>query len=469
MAIVWGPEEITATAPQYVRFEYSGRYAGLGGGDSGVTARICDYSVGVRDHSAAATAYDASYSGTYDFKPGTHKVTIEIFNGRSLEVHGKLYVAGSAAPTLAASTFTAADINFGETSTVSLANANISSVKHNVTWKVGNKSYSVDVPQGSKSTSYKITKTSDWMSQVASATSGTLTITVKTLKPDGTQIGQTASKDYKIYVPTDVVPSIGSLSPSIYNAVSGFNMYIQKVTGAQITIKNPAAGTGATIRGYSLSPSKTESYAYNNLVYTINKLSNSGSIKFTVTITDSRGRTASKDVTINVTAYSKPSISQTVAYRCDSKNNESETGTFARVMCVASKTNISGNTLYISTKYYKETSPATKYTGASSMASGSYYRIGGDIDANSTYIVQYTVYDTISGSGNAVTATARVGSTPYSIHVRNGGDGVAFGKVSERKGVEINSDWTLYYKGKALEQVIMEIARVVMHGGTINL
>ena len=461
--VIWGPVELTATSPQYVYFEYSGTYSGLGYGDSGVTARICDYGTGVRDHSAAVTARGATYSGFYNFGSGKHIVTIEIFNGSSGGVEGKLSVKGSAAPTLYASTFTAANVNFGNTSTVNISNTNISSVKHAVTWAVGGYSHSEYVAQGVTSVRYTIP--TDWLSQVPNATSGTLTIYVQTMNSSGTQIGAIASANYTVYVPTNIVPSIGSLTAAIHNPVSGFNQYIQGMTGAKITINNPAAGSGATIQSYSLALSKEENYTLSGEVYTISKFANSGDIKCTVTVTDSRGRTASKDITINVTAYSKPGISQTVVYRCDSNETEDDAGTYARVMCVATKSNIPGNSLYIDTMYYKELLPSDKYTGANNMASGTYYLIGGDIDPNVTYIVQYRVYDTICGSANAVTITNRIETSPYSIHIKNGGNGVAFGKTSERDdAIEIRGNWDLYYKGKLIEQLIREICESVING-----
>lgn len=455
-------QTVSATSPQYVYLSYSGTYSGLGYGDSGVLVRVYDNGELIKEHSAAVSAVRATYSGSHNLGSGNHIVWIDLFNGTSNDFDGSMTVKGSAAPTLSASTFTAADVNFGAVSKVSISNSNISSVKHLVSWTVGTKYATKNVAAGVSSVEYTIP--TSWMSEVPNSTSGTLTVAVKTMNSSGTQIGSVASQTYKVNVPTSVIPSIGSLTPSIYNPVSGFNTYIQGMTGAKITINNPKAGDGATIKSYDITPNQDTSLK--DLVYTVSKLSNSGSIKFTVTIKDSRGRTASKDVTINVTPYAKPNISQMVVYRCDANGNEDSAGTYARVMCVATKSDISGNNLYINTQYYKEVSPNTKYTGENSMESGVYYLIGGNMDPNSTYIVQYTVYDSICGVSNAVTLSGRVETSPYSIHIKNGGNGVAFGKTSERDdSVEIKSTWDLYYKGKPIDQLIRDICRDVIRNG----
>ena len=87
------------------------------------------------------------------------------------------------------------------------------------------------------------------------------------------------------------------------------------------------------------------------------------------------------------------------------------------------------------------------------MSSDTQYIIGGgSLNVSYTYYVEFTVTDTM---GSTTTLSVQIQTSAYSIHVKNGGMGVAFGKTSEHNGsVEINSQWELYYKGFIVLPVI---------------
>jgi hypothetical protein len=280
-----------------------------------------------------------------------------------------------------------------------------------------------------------------------------MTVTVVTYS-GSSQVG-TDYMTVSVIVPSNIVPSIGSLSASVYNPRSGFSgVYIQGLTGANITMSNVNAGSGASIRSYSCVVSTGETATRNGNVFTVTTLNHSGSIKFSVSVTDTRGRvSAVQEITISVVAYSAPTVTAAVAYRCTSEGIARETGTYAAIRAVVSYTPLSGNSVTLNSKYYVSTYPSTKYTAQNNMTSGTEYIIGGGtLNVSYTYYVEFTATDTMGGTS---TITTQIQTSAYSIHVKNGGLGVAFGKTSEVDGsVEINSQWNLYYKGFIVLPVI---------------
>ncbi len=88
--------------------------------------------------------------------------------------------------------------------------------------------------------------------------------------------------------------------------------------------------------------------------------------------------------------------------------------------------------------------------------------INADMDPLKSYNVKVTVTDNID---QATTITSTIASASYAIYRMAGGNGVAFGKVSELYGVEVKPSWPFYAHGKEIETLIMDIAHPI--GSTI--
>ena len=357
-----------------------------------------------------------------------------------------------------ASTFSVGSVNFGSTSTVTLSNANISDLKHVVKWTIGSRSSSVETSTGASSAS--ITIPSAWMDQVPNSTSTSGSVEVKTYR-GSTQIGSATTGSFTVTVPASVKPTIGSITCTIKDPNAGIpNTYIQNTTGVYIQLNNVAAGTGATINASAancpISAHVQETYAFDasNLRYTVNRLTNSGTITFSVSVKDSRGRQSNVvTATINVMAYTLPTITAASAYRCRRDGVADELGTYATIRVVVSYTASGGNTVTINSTYYNSATPSSQITAQNDMTSGESYIVGnGNLNPSNSYYIRFTVTDSL---GNNVIKNEYVQSASYAIHVKNGGSGVAFGKTSEiANSVEINEGWELYYKGVAVLPVI---------------
>lgn len=154
--------------------------------------------------------------------------------------------------------------------------------------------------------------------QTPSATSGWGTILCDTYV-NGTYVS-TNTCIFTLDVPSSVVPSISAINLS--EAVSGiaaqFGGYVQ--TRSKLNVSITAAGTqSSTITGYRTTVNGT---TYTGTSFTTGTLSTAGSNTISVTVTDSRGRTATRTSTFTVLAYAPPSLTKFSAERCNSDGTQ---------------------------------------------------------------------------------------------------------------------------------------------------
>lgn len=361
-------------------------------------------------------------------------------------------------------------IDFGSSSSVSFSNSKISELQHKVTWQI-NSTYTntVTTATGASSASYQIP--TEWLSACPSKTKIDCTITVETMYQTNS-IG-TASSVISLNVPNDVKPSIESLTAAINNdrSADSFatknNVYLQNLSGVALTANNAIAGEGSSIDTYVFSTTSEEEGVQTGNTYTIDTFLRSGAMKFTVTVTDLRGRQASANCTINVVPYNPPTIISYDAFRCLENKVGSEKGTYAMVRCTASVSSVTinneaKNEMHIACYYYDEAVGDSVLTQAlGDMTSGVSQRIGGALSTSVTYKARFVVSDKMGGS---VHADVLIASAAYAIHVQKGGTGVAFGKTSEKPtSVEINPGWNFYYKGFLMAPVVYSATEAPEH------
>lgn len=333
------------------------------------------------------------------------------------------------------------NLNAGSNMTVSFNNDNIYSVYHKVTWSFGSYSNTVTTSIGSTSASYTIPF--DWINAIPNAVSGTGTVAIATYASDSSYVGSN-SYVFTLNVPSTVVPSIGSITATrIDNSVpSSWGIYVQNRSGVTLTASNASGSYGSTISSYKFSGSVSSTQTSNTL--TISPITLSGTQTFYVSVTDSRGRSSGTvSCSISVSAYTSPTVSSAVAFRCNSSGTSNEEGTYAGVRVETSYTNQGGkNSLSISCQYQK-VGDSSWTTGQSSMVSGTTYVIGsGNLSTNYTYHVRFQQTDVFG----TVEKIIDVSTTQYTIFFRKGGTGIGLGKACERdNAVELNPNWNFYY------------------------
>lgn len=204
--------------------------------------------------------------------------------------------------------------NFGATITITHARKS-SGFTITLRYKLGNASGTIADKVSRDSTSWAIPNT--LMNQIPNATSGTLTIYCDTYS-GSTKIG-TKSTTIKVNVPSSIVPTFSGLRHEEQNsAVASLNLgkYIQGLSRIKLTIAGASGAYGSTIKSYRI---EFEGKAYTSSSTTVVP-AKTGSLTAKATITDSRGRSASKTVTINVLAYAPPKLITYSARRIDGTN-----------------------------------------------------------------------------------------------------------------------------------------------------
>lgn len=264
--------------------------------------------------------------------------------------------------------------------------------------------------------------------QIPSAETGALTVRVTTFN-GSTQIGDPVTKSINLKVPTNIVPSLSGLSASrIDNGIpSGWGVYVKGKSQVKITASGASGAQGSTIAGYSITG---PGLSVNASSGTSEVLSSTGTLTYTCTVTDTRGRTASRTVSINVIDYTYPNISMS-AERCTSDGTKSTNGTYLRIVITFSYASVSGKNSI--------TAKSCSCNGVSntSFASGTAFVLAASCSIGNHYTVSASVKDAL---GNTATASVEVTTSYRILNVNKNKNGLAIGKFSEKAAFEVNMD-----------------------------
>lgn len=279
--------------------------------------------------------------------------------------------------------------------------------------------------------SYTIPANDTLYKLIPNSASGTMTATLTTYSSNSTsaQVGSASSKTFTVTVPSNVVPTVGEikLTPQTYSYL------IQGKNKLKVEVSGCSPGAGSSIKSYTFSGPGVSSTTTSTSV-TSGLISNTGTLTYTVKVTDARGRTASKTKTITCYAHSSPSITLN-AYRVASSTGTTanNSGTYVRCAYNLSYASVN-NTNDVTVKIYYKKSTAGTWSSVTALndsknTSGSYTL--SSIDAASTYLVYATITDNYSGTSSYPSATKTIFGAERILNITKDGTGVAFGKMAE--------------------------------------
>lgn len=300
------------------------------------------------------------------------------------------------------------------------------SFTHKVEYKFVESAWTTASSNATTSTSF--TPPVSLATQIPSAEVGALTVRVTTFN-GSTQIGNPVTKSINLKVPTNIVPSLSGLTQSrIDNGVpSSWGVYVKGKSQVKITASGASGIHGSTIVGYSISG---PGLSVNASSGTSEVLSSTGTLTYTCTVTDSRGRTASKSVSINVFDYTYPNISMS-AERCTSDGTKSTNGTYLRVVITFGCASVSGKNSIVSK------SCSCNGVSNSSFASGTAFVLAANCSIGNHYTVSASIKDAL---GNTAIASAEITTSFRILNVNKKKTGLAIGKFSEKDAFEVNMD-----------------------------
>lgn len=193
-----------------------------------------------------------------------------------------------------------------------------------VTWN-GTKTHIKTIASGTTTPSFSYTIPTAWEKDLPNSTSEIATFTLETFS-DSTSVGS-KSVNATIKVRSSVVPSIDSIKVTDANSVCA---EIGQIVQSQSRLKFAITYSGAQGSTVTSVSTKFEGQTYNGSSFTTGIVQGSGSISYTTTIYDSRGRSSQISGKVTVSAYSSPSLTNVSAKRSDSSYVVDEaSGTYA--------------------------------------------------------------------------------------------------------------------------------------------
>lgn len=244
--------------------------------------------------------------------------------------------------------------------------------------------------KGSTAVSYSYTIPTDWEKNMPNTTSAIATFILETLNGN-TVIGR-KSINATVQVRSGIVPTVGNPTIEDTNSISkAMGLYVQSQSCIKFTI--PTSGNqGSTITSVS---TKFNDQTYSGSTFTTQAIQNSGTLTYTITVTDSRGRTATKSGSINVVAYNPPSLTNVSAKRANSSYAVDESsGTYALLHFKVGFTSLSNKNV---TSFYIQyrASGATSWTKVNSWANN--YTLNQDYKAGNLFTSTTTTYEVAFG------------------------------------------------------------------------
>ena len=331
-------------------------------------------------------------------------------------------MAEASRPTLSASEF-----EFGGSVTI-YTNRKTVDVKHILQYKIENSSYVNIASDITDSYTWKITM--DLANKLPNAAKGAITFRLRTILLDGSMVGNDQYISAVIKVPDSVVPTVDSITcTDAHGLYSKYGAYVQGKSPLTITVK--ASGIyGSTIESYAIMANGVQ---YNSNIAATSALATAGQQVVFATVGDSRGRYTTDKVYITVLAYNNPIIAVLKAVRCLSDGTEDESGAYMKVTVETTISSLnSKNSKTFTLKYKKKTNSAwtthTTYTSAYTWRTSVIIAA----DTNSQYDIQLTATDDFATS----TATTAIGTAFTLVDYNASGEGIAFGKVSEKDAFE---------------------------------
>ena len=362
------------------------------------------------------------------------------YDGVSLPTNVSFTIAARPYP---ASTFTTpSTITMESAATIDITplNANCS---HYIYWRLGT--------SGRRLLAAAVATSYSWTPPVATlapymtnSSSGSGVIIVETYE-NGNYIGS-EERSVTFVVPATAGPTLTNITsvetaPAV-NTIVG--MYVQTLSKIKYNLGSRSAQYGATI---TKSEIIVDNVSHTGTTWTSDIINQSGDIVVTGKVTDSRGFTDEKTITVNVLAYQNPTVSKFTVDRAQSNGALDVLGTYAKSLSqatVSSLVNVTEKNTLTYTLYRKLRSDVnwTLHKTAATIAGltlNATDTINASLTATSTYDFKIEVTDKFKTT--TVLLAVPVGAVTMSWNK----NGVGIGKIWERGALDVAGD--IYQNG----------------------
>ena len=220
------------------------------------------------------------------------------------------------------------------------------------------------------------------------------------------QIGTTSSKTATVQ--TTAANSGPSLDGFTYadsytttkNLTGNDQLFVQSYSTLKVTPGTTTARNGASISNYTASCNGLSATNSTGAAITVGKITKSGSVTVTLTVTDSRGYTASVSKTITVISYSKPKVSSVTLRRTNDIEAEMQLKFSGSISAVTVDGTQKNSVVYVRYQYKKTSeSSYSSYTSivSATTRSGTSFSYSNlelcSLDANTSYDFHLQIQD----------------------------------------------------------------------------
>ena len=282
--------------------------------------------------------------------------------------------------------------------------------------------------------SFKITFTQSKLKTIyealPNAEVGVFTVYLDTYS-GSTKIGSSPSKTAKGTIPSGIKPSCSVSITDEMGYADTFGDYVQGQSKLKIVVT--ASGSyGSTIKSYKTT---ADGKTYTKASFTTDAISGKGTLTISATVTDSRERSGTAKVTVDVLPYSLPQVSALNCFRCDAEGNANSNGEYLAIVFDSAITPLNNkNSATYELQYKKAT--ADEYTTTALTAFSGQYSVSGGLfvlsaDKSSSYNITLTVADSFTSAKKTGTGA----SIKKQFSILKSVFGFAIGKVAELGGV----------------------------------
>ena len=400
----------------------------------GTYSNITDY----KEHTFASGTLEVSHNAD-----GSKTLTVSAFSGQVWKDSGYLTATAAAQsfqlaaiPRATVPSIGAATI--GEEVRIILPRAS-SAFTHKLSYVFGAASGTIAENAG---TEVQWTVPESLAAQIPNDPVGTGTLTCRTYN-GGTLVG-TKTVTFTATVPQSMKPALtnGWAAVSYDNSgtkASAIRAWVQGYSKAKAVFDSSkiACKQGASIAKYAVtylgktveeSPYRTETIS-----------TTSATVRCTVT--DSRGLSAYEDFEIAIHPYAPPALTGAMLYRADGDGAASDSGTHIAGRATANYYPIGGENAATIRGYWKAVGGS--YGSGEALSSGVTGIISGSavISTDRSYVAKLVITDSL---GNTAEFEDSIPTERVAFHLKEGGNGAAFGKVAETEyALELAEDWEL--------------------------
>lgn len=320
---------------------------------------------------------------------------------------------------------------------------------HQVWYRFGGESYSWAEISGRVETSCSVPISKSLANRIPNSTSGILEVCVRTYNGQ-TQIGTDVYENITLSISDDMVPSmtaptfsgVSDIVPASWN-----NTIVKGYSKIKIHINGATGSYGSTIKSYSISGPDITANGLTVPYATANTFAAYSSNKYVCTVIDSRGKSASKEITVTAYDYSVPSV-DLKAYRCDSTSKADMDGTKLMVTATFSFKAVNGHNSIVSKSVICNDETITS---ATSFSSGVAFFMNTNCLINKKYILKLSVKDEL---GSISTNNLEISDSWRIMNISPDKHGIAFGGFSKIKNAfECNMD--PYVHGFSLTEYVL--------------